>query len=263
MDVELWHGPQPQSRADRLQIVDRIVADVHRTYGDTLQAMALYGSVGRGSDGDYSDIEIWCMLSTPGVDTSEEWVYGPNKVEVDFYGEDVIRARAVEVSSDWPLQQGDWVNNRPLFGDRAFFLELRELVMSPPKAVFDAVIAEMVVGECYELMGKVRNGRMRGDLSFLPMTACDFTLHLALMAALIHRHIYSTSSLLMQEALALPTLPAGYAELAVLVTTGKLDDHAQTSAALEATWTGMESWLAQHEIDLSERTRWPWATSAV
>jgi kanamycin nucleotidyltransferase len=255
----MWSGPQPQNRADRLQIVDRIVADLHRTHGDAIKAMALYGSLSRGTDGEYSDVELWCVLSPPGVDTSEEWVYGPSKAEVDFYGEDVMRARAVEVDSMWSLQQGALINCRPLFGDRAYFTELRELVMSPPKKVFDNVIAEMVVGEFFEWMGKLRNGIARNDLAFLPITTCNFTLHLALMAALLHRHIYSTSSTLMNEALALPTLPAGYAELAGMVMAGNLHDKAKVAAAIEATWAGLGPWLAQHGIEFDKRNAWPWA----
>ena len=255
----MWRGPQPQNRADRLQIVDRIVADLHRTYGDAVKAIALYGSLSRTTDGDYSDVELWCVVSTPDVHTDVEWVYGPSKAEVNIHGEDVARARAVEVSDMWSLQQGEIMNCRPLYGDRAFFLELQALVMSPPKQVFDDVIVEMVVGEFFEWMGKLRNGMARDDLSFLPITTCDFTLHLALMAALVHRHIYTTSSSLMREALALPTLPEGYAALAGLVTAGELHDKARVAAAIEATWAGLGPWLAQHEIDVRGRTVWPWA----
>lgn len=255
----MWAGPQPQSRGERLQMMDRIVADLHRTYGDAIQAIALYGSLSRGTDGDYSDIELWCVLSIPGLEKCEEWVYGPNKAEVDLYGDDVMRARAVEVSPMWSLQQGELINCRPLFGDRAYFTELCRLVMSPPKQVFDNVIAEMVVGEFFEWMGKLRNGVARDDLAFLSITACNYTLHLALMAALVHRHIYSTSSALMKEALALPTLPDGYVELGRMVMAGELHDKMKVAAAIERTWTGIGPWLAQHEIPLDERMAWPWA----
>ncbi len=254
----MWSGPQPQNRADRLQIVDRIVADLHRTHGDTIKAIALYGSLSRGADGDYSDIELWCVLTTPGIDECKEWVYGASKAEVDLCGEDVMRAGAVAVNEMWSLEQGVLINCRPLFGDQAYFTELRELVMSPPRKAFDDVIAEMVVGEFFEWMGKLRNGVARNDLAFLPITACNFTLHLALMAALLHRHIYSTSSALMKEALALPTLPSGYAELAGMVTAGMLHDKANVAAVLEATWIGIGPWLAQHGIAFDKRNAWPW-----
>src|SRR5215217_6373112 len=110
----MWNGPQPQSRADRLQIVDRIVADLHRSYGDQIKAMALYGSLARGSDGDYSDIELWCVLKTPdlekGLKKREEWVYGPSKAEVDLYGEEEMRADVLEVGEMWALEKGAFIN---------------------------------------------------------------------------------------------------------------------------------------------------------
>ncbi len=257
----MWQGPQPQSRAERLQLVDRIVEDLHRTYGHELRAMALYGSLSRGTDGDYSDIELWCILATPGTDFTHEWVYGANKVEVDFYGEDGMRARAVQVDPRWSLRQGELINNRPIFGDLAFFDELRALVMSPPKAHFDQVVVEMAIGECYEWMGKLRNGFARNQLSFLPSTTCNYTLHIALIAALLHRHIYSTSSLLFQEVLTLPDLPSGYADLVELVTAGTLHDPVQVADLLERSWSGLEPWLRQHGIEFDEQNAWPWVAA--
>ena len=255
----MWSGPQPQSRAQRLQIMDRIVGDLHRTYGDELRAVGLSGSLSRGTDGDYSDLDLWCVIAESGVDTSKEWVFGPSKAEVDIYGEDIMQARAVEVNAMWSLRHGSLVNCRPLFGDREYFEMLRARVMSPPKEKFDEVIVEMVVGEFFEWMGKVRNGVARHDLDFLPITACNFTLHMALMAALLHRHIYTTSSSLMAETLALPTLPDGYRELAQMVISGTLHDKLAVVAAMEATWAGIGPWLAHHEISVEAATVWPWA----
>jgi hypothetical protein len=96
------------------------------------------------------------------------------------------------------------------------------------------------------------------DLAFLPTMTCYFTRYLALMAALLHRHIFSTSSALMKETLALPSLPAGYAELAQMVMAGELQDKVKVAAAIEATWAGIGPWLAQHGITFEERNRWPW-----
>lgn len=255
----MWDGPQVQSRAQRLLTVDRIVADLHRTYGDAILAIGLYGSLARGTDGDFSDIELWCVLSTPGVDDCEEWVYGPSKAEVDLYGKDVMLARAVEVEPAWPLSQGELVNCRPLFGDMAFFDKLLTLVMSPPKATFDVVIADMVVGEIYEWIGKLRNGVARGDLGFLPMLSCEFAHHVALMVALAHRHVYSSGGAMMAETLALPSLPAGYVPLAEVVMAGELHDKEKLAGLLEAVWAGLGPWLTQHEISLDARVGWPWS----
>ena len=259
----LWQGPRPQSHSGRLQLLDRIVADLHRVYGRDLVALALYGSLARGEDGDYSDIELWAVVDVPGLDHAEEWVVGPGKAEVNLYGPDVIAARARELDEDWSVAQGAYVHNRPLYGDLAFFEELRAAVYAAPKADFDRVIAAMVVGEMFEWMGKLRNGMAqagagRGDTGFLPPLACSFAHDVARLAGLVHRHLYRSGSRLLTDSLNLPTLPAGYAELARRVMAGRLDEPGAVAAAVEACWAGLGPWLDVEGIDLAAAVRPPW-----
>lgn len=263
MSELLWPGPRPQSHSGRLQLLDRIVADLHRIYGRDLIALALYGSLARGEDGDFSDVELWAVVDVPGLDQDEEWVIGPGKAEVNLYGPDVVRARARTVEDDWCLAQGAFVHSRPLYGDLAFFEEVRALVDASPKAEFDRAITAMVVGECYEWMGKLRNGwaraeQGRGDLGFLPALACSFTGCVARMAGLVHRHLYRSGSLLLIDSLALPTLPAGYPDLAQRVMRGKLEDGAEVAAAVEGCWAGLGPWLTAESVDITNATCWPW-----
>jgi kanamycin nucleotidyltransferase len=244
-------------------MLDRIVADLQRVYGAKLQAAALYGSLARDEDGDFSDVELWCMVDEPGLDQRAEWVIGPGKAEVDLMGPDVVWASARAVEDDWCLAQGAFVHNRPLVGDPALFEELRAAVYAAPQADFDRVITAMVVGECFEWMGKLRNGMMRaaggsGDLSFLPGLACDYTAFVARMAGLLHRHIYRKGIALVRESLALPTLPEGYVPLAQRVMAGTLDRPQEVAAALEACWAGLGPWLAAEQVDFAHATHWPW-----
>jgi hypothetical protein len=62
----------------------------------------------------------------------------------------------------------------------------------------------------------------------------------------------------LDEVLALPDLPNGYAELVALVQAGQLHDYAQLARLLETTWAGLEPWLAYHHVDFGERNAWPW-----
>jgi kanamycin nucleotidyltransferase len=256
--MSIWQGPQPQTHIDRLRILDRIVAELHQTYGDEVIAIGLYGSLGRGADGPYSDIELFCVVERPGLDFSHEWVYGPGKAEVNIFSPAAVRTAAQEVEERWALEAGAFVHCRPLFGDLAFFAELEALACSPPKEACDAMVRAMVVGELYEWMGKLRNDVARGESSFAPALACDFVSYVALMAALLHRQLYSTGSTLLAESLALPDLPDGYEAACRMVTAGKLNDPARIAATLEALWAGLGPWLTHHGIDLEPNTHWPW-----
>src|SRR5947208_1998363 len=93
----MFAGPQPQDRAARLRVVDKIVHDLHATHGDRLIAIGLYGSLAKGVDGPFSDIELFCVVQGNHIDYSHEWVYGVNKAEVNIYSLDVVEQRATQV----------------------------------------------------------------------------------------------------------------------------------------------------------------------
>ena len=66
------NGPQPQTHSDRLDNMQRIAAALQAHYGARLLALGVYGSMARGSDGPFSDIEMHCILHGQGVETSFE-----------------------------------------------------------------------------------------------------------------------------------------------------------------------------------------------
>jgi kanamycin nucleotidyltransferase len=241
-------GPLPQTPAARRAKLTELVADLEHEFGPVLLAIGLYGSMARNEDGHYSDIELFCVINEPGLDTSREWIYGPGKVEVNLLGPDVVEAAAAAVTAHWSLEAGQWLRCRALHGDPAFFARWAALPFSAPDANFREAIEEMVVGELYEWIGKFRNGQARGDLAYLPTLACDFVRHTALLLGLAHRHVYRTSSSVLSESLTLTDLPDSYATLCRQVMTGDLADSNRTAHNLEALWTGLASWLPRHGI---------------
>ncbi len=253
-----WAGPGPCTHGQRMEVVNRIVARIRELYGQSLIAIGLYGSMAQGRDGPYSDIELFCVVDRPGLDESAEWMYGAGKAEVNFYDLAAVRRRAVEVDEWWPLRQGQFLRVRPLFGEPAFFTDLQALVHSPPASAFHQAIAEIVVAEFYEGMGKLRNERAWGRDHFLPSLACHLVSQGALMLGLAHRHCYTTGARLLEESLALPGRPDGYDGLCRRVMAGDLGDAGQTAADLERLWAGLGPWLTAMGIDLGARTRPRW-----
>lgn len=250
----MWQGPQAQTTLERMKMLDRIVAALHGRYGDDLLAIGLYGSLGRGEDGPYSDIELFCVVDVPGTDIDYEWVYGAGKAEVNIFGPDVARARARQVEDNWALAQGRFARCRPLYGDLAFFEDLKQAALLPDKTLVDALVAAMAVGELYEWIGKLRNARARGEMAEMAPLACNFVKHTALLLGLVHRHLYRTGMTILAESLTLSDRPAGYDDLCRLVMAGDLRDPDGVAAALEATWAGLGPWLARHGVDTSTAT---------
>src|SRR5436190_14054798 len=117
----MFTGPQLQDRAARLRMVDKIVHDLHATHGDRIIAIGLYGSVAKGTDGPFSDIELFCVVQGNDIDYSQEWMYGPGKAEVNIYSQAAVHRRALRVDELWSLRQGKFMHCRPLYGEPAFF----------------------------------------------------------------------------------------------------------------------------------------------
>ncbi len=86
------NGPVKISRSERFQTCQEIAARLHEVYKEKVLAIGVYGSISRGTDGPYSDIEMFCVLKESGekIEFSYEWSAGPWKAEVNVCSADVL-----------------------------------------------------------------------------------------------------------------------------------------------------------------------------
>jgi kanamycin nucleotidyltransferase len=245
-------GPKPMERARRLELAYRIAEQVQRHYRERVLAVGIYGSLARGSDGPYSDIEMHCVLRGSGVERWHEWSTGPWKAEVDVYSADVVLRWAAEVDVDWSITHGAYTEVLPVHDPTDFFPRLRDTVLSQPDGAFGRAICDVVVGEVYERIGKIRNAREAGNDACLPYLAVDLARVGACLLGLAHRHLYGSSAHLFQESLTLPDRPDGYDELCRLVMGGELTDATRIAETCDSFWLGVESWAQQHDLRIEQ-----------
>jgi len=245
-------GPQPMERARRLALAREIAAQLQRHYGDQVLALGVYGSLARGTDGPYSDIEIHCVLRGSGIERCFEWSAGPWKAEVDVYSEDVLLRWAAQVDGDWALTHRVCTDVWALFDPTGFFPRLRDVTLSQPAPVFEQVLHDVIVGELYELIGKIRNVRAAQYEACLAYLAVEFAEYGAFLVGLANRYLYTTSTRMFEESLVLPDRPAGYDGLCHMVMVGELADPAQIVEACETFWSGVERWAEEREIQIEE-----------
>lgn len=246
-------GPQPISPERRRQNVQEIAQALQAHYQDRLMALGVYGSLARQVDGPFSDIEMHCILHGEGIDQSFEWSAGPWKAEVDVYSPEVILAQAAEVDGDWSMTHGAFVHVWPLFDPQAFFPRLRETVLSQPEEVFRFRMKEVIVGDLYELVGKVRNTWVAQAFSSLP----EYTTHLARGTAgligLAQRYLFFSYATLFEEALALPDSPKGFSNLCQRVMSGRLSSSQAIVNEVNTLWDGIEHWAMAKHLTLTDQ----------
>jgi len=253
-------------RSRRLDLARQIAAQIQGHYRDIrdvivddVLAIGVYGSLARGTDGPYSDIEMHCVVRGSGVDVCHEWSAGAWKAEVDVYSEDVVLEWASELDVDWPVTHGAYTNVWALYDPTGFFSRLRDAALSHPDEVFQRVIRDVIVGEIYERIGKIRNARATNNEACLPFLAVELAKCGACLLGLAHRHLYTTSTRMFEESLAsatsssaLPGRPEGYDILCRMVMAGDLADAARIADAADAFWSGVERWAGGRGIQIEQ-----------
>jgi kanamycin nucleotidyltransferase len=245
-------GPKTMTRTRRLELAHEIAERIQHHYGDRVLAIGVYGSVARGTDGPYSDIEMHCVLHGTDFETALEWSAGSWKAEVNVCTEDVILQWASEVDVDWPLTHGSYVKVMSVSDPTDFFSRLGDTVLLQPDQTFQRVIHGVIVGELYERVGKIRNARASKNTSSLPYFVVEFAKFGAYLIGLANRHLYTSASHFFEESLTLPSRPDGYDALCQIVMAGELGDPARIADASDVFWSGVERWAQDRGIQIEE-----------
>ncbi len=238
--------PKPAEHWERVALAEQLVQRILAVHGEKVLAIGLYGSLARGTDQPYSDIEMMCAFNTTGEDYAHEWLEDGCKVEVNFSSADEILQDAATVDAEWAITHGAYFDLKPLYGSPDFFTEVSKALHSPSPAMFAAALRELIIGSIYENMGKVRNSRLAGNQGYLPLLACTLAEQGALAIGLAHKKCYSTHALLLQESLTFANRPAGYEALCQLVMAGNLSNADAVATTLEVFWGGLVAWAEEN-----------------
>lgn len=250
-------GPQPIEREQRLNLAREIADKALEVRGEDVLAIGLYGSIARGTDGPYSDIEILCVLDTPDEDYDHEWVHGPWKAEINFLSKNVLLAKAAKVDERWSLTHGAFCHVLALHDPHHFFATLRGVVLSQPQEHFIAAMRDCIIFDLYEMMGKLRNAHHSQNTAYFPVIVLHMTTYGAYIIGLANRCHYTTASHIHQESPTLPNRPAGYDELCHLVISGDLRDSQHIYDLCETFWSGIEQWATEKGVTFEEMRKIP------
>lgn len=250
MSATWTQGPVPKDHDARLAIA-REVAERARLRFDAI-AVGVYGSLARGDDGPYSDIEMFCVVGGE-VDETFEWIHAGWKIEVDVRGREYLAREAGGVSEAWSITHGNYLDVMPLHDPAGVFAELEAIVRGVPAPLFDRAIERLIVGELWEAIGKLRNARTRNEAP--PPGFVFYLLKIGYwLIGLANRRTYSTATRAWAEALALPDRMAGYDALCRLAASGEVDDRVRVFETCDAFWAGVAAWAVARGLAIESPT---------
>lgn len=243
-------GPAEYTHTARMARAETIAARFQAYYDENLLAIGIYGSLARGTDGPYSDIEMHVIVKGEEIERAFEWSAGPWKAEVDVYSPDVFLNRAAKLDDLWPVTQGAFARVLPLHDPKRLFHRAARAVLDHTMADYNNLIREVLIGDLYEVIGKARNALANSQTANLSAEAVLAARYAACVIGLANRHLYSTGPMIFPESLELPGRPGGYDALAGLVMRGELSDPEAVVTAMNVLWDGQEAWAAEHGVRL-------------
>lgn len=239
-------GPRAVTREERMKIAYIIANQLLVKYGTDVEAIGIYGSLARKTDGPFSDIEIKCILNSLEDGFSYEWTSGDWKAEVNLDNKENIVEEATTVEEDWPLTNGQFTTILPIYDPNGFFQELRQKASSVDNIVFKNAICKTLVEEMYEYIGKLRNITIQGPETFLPALAIKIATSGAMILGLHNKQHFTTAAQVLPEALVLSNRPPGFDKLCRLVMSGHLYDSNSILETCENFWSGLLDWSKEN-----------------
>ncbi|WP_211748186.1 kanamycin nucleotidyltransferase C-terminal domain-containing protein [Paenibacillus sp. Marseille-Q4541] len=241
--------PAETSRKEKLDFINEIKNKLLDKYDEDIEAIGIYGSVAQEKEGPYSDIELHVISRDGSSMPSRELICHPFKLEISTKQKSEWLDQASTVDDGWAIKMGSFIHITSLYDPNGIFNKAKEVSLSVPEEAFREVIAEFMVWEPYETMGKIRNARISNNLSYLPRAVFDFTWQIAKLIGLLNKQYYTSRSVTLEESIEKPIKPEGYAELAKKVISGELSDKEELYLLCENLWFGLNNLLEELGIE--------------
>lgn len=157
----------------RLALAKRMAAELRRREGSNLVAAGVYGSVARGTERRYSDVDLLVVVKRKRPSLGIQMRDGILVTILQHTPSDA-RTEVLGSRADLNNALGGWRSLRPLYDPTRLLRTLRDRARRPAPTQF-LLAARRALLETYEDLGKLRNAVSSGDLDEAREMAIWFT----------------------------------------------------------------------------------------
>lgn len=236
-------GPTATTREDKWAFVHVVQEKLRKRYPKEIIAIGVYGSMARGTDGPFSDIEMWVIIRDGLKMSGHEFIWDAFKVEIDVMERRAFYNLAKTIDDGWAIKAGTFVDVRALYDPELVFDVVKQLSMAISDERIHEVMREFMIWEPYETMAKLKNTIAEDHGSYVSLGATDLAWQTAQLIGLANKRYYTTRARTFEESLNMPCKPTGYGELVQAIMAGTLGDAAQVYALCESLWCGLNEWF--------------------
>jgi kanamycin nucleotidyltransferase len=197
---------------DRIELVREIANKIVDRYGKDIIGIALYGSVAKNEDAEYSDLEFWIATTNKIPSRDVLCIYKGQSIEL-FYGPaDNFISDTKTVTPFWPLKADMRRSFIILHEQEKYFDRIHQAANDIDEQAYNDAIRERML-HTFELIGKLKNAREINDKYGILALARDITFSFALLIGLVNRSFYKSQRGMYNKSKEMPLKPNNYSEL--------------------------------------------------
>ena len=240
-------GLKKYTHHERQKIIEKILPQIRRKFGDNLIALAAQGSFARNEDFDYSDLELIAFVKEMPVG---HWGIGKIVdgllVELIWTTRENYIAETLEVTDMWYLSASDKL--LPII-NAEFINELKNYRAENLK---EKCLAEAVRHwhEVQESTAKTLNAIASKNRDGLPLVLFDMVRHFLVSLSLLNQTPYTTFSRFVSEARNFAVKPAEFDDLLDLIVKGEYQDLQFLEAKIETVFSQFEAIFEDLGVEL-------------
>jgi len=176
------------SHAERIALAHSIKEALIRKWND-VEAVGLIGSVARGEDARWSDLDMICIVKSSSGKDDLFFVYQEVPIWIEVRSKSHILGRISEPMPEWPISACKWYDAIPLYDPLSIFQELRMFVDTLPQSFYIKGMEDSLLDALLEL-NKIRAAHEVGDVIEARDAAHRFAHNLALFIAYLNHTFY-------------------------------------------------------------------------
>lgn len=242
-------GLQKHSHEDRKRIIEELIPQIQKKFGDNLIALAATSSYARNEDFDYSDLELTAFVKT--MPDGVRWdgigkIISGLLIELVWMTKETYLAGVKDVSKDWYLAGSDRLF--PLINKE--FID--ELINYQTENLQEKCLAQAARQwhEVQESTAKVLNAISAGNREGLPLLFFDMLRNMLISLSFLNQTPYVTFARFVTQAKNFEIKPADFEQLIAVAVDGNYQDLQFLQATVIAVFTQFEGIFDDFNINL-------------
>lgn len=240
--------PITKTKEERKDFANQILGQLQNKYKDDLLAVAIYGSVGRDEDTEYSDIEMIAIVKGQGIEENYENLYRGLKYEVEVISEDIGIKEITDIEINWSLVVGIYLKNKILLDNDGVFERYKKLYEKVIAGNINEGIRKIFVDDIYEQTSKFLNASKYGSKEQIRFLAMHLFQKMIGFMGVINKSYYLSASTRAEQAMAFPINFPSFQKLGSIILSGNLIDTVELTNIVTSLLQEMLDYVKENNI---------------